>query len=57
VTIPRNAPSPALALEFVKFLLGPEGPAIMEMQGQPPIVPPVAGDRDALPSALRPLVE
>jgi len=34
-----------------------EGQAIMEAQGQPPIVPPVAGDVDALPSALRPLVE
>ncbi len=52
VTIPRNAPSPELALEFVKFLLGPEGQAIMEMQGQPPIVPPVAGDVDAVPDEL-----
>jgi len=57
VTISKNAPSPELALEFVKFLLGPEGQAIMEAQGQPPIVPPVAGDRDALPAALRALVE
>ncbi len=57
VTIPRNALSPELALEFIQFLLGPEGQAIMAAQGQPPIVPPVAGDVDALPSALRPLVE
>ncbi len=56
VTIPRNAPSPDLALEFVKFLIGPEGQAIMERMGQPPIVPPTTGDRDALPPALQPLV-
>ncbi|MBU0704025.1 MAG: tungstate ABC transporter substrate-binding protein WtpA [Chloroflexi bacterium] len=57
VTIPKNAPSPELAIEFVKFLLGPEGQAIMEAQGQPPIVPPVAGDADALPAELQALVE
>ncbi len=57
VTIPRNAPSPDLALEFVKFLLGPEGQAIMEAQGQPPIVPPVADSKDALPTLLQTLVE
>ena len=57
VTIPQNAPSPDLALEFVKFLLGPEGQAIMETQGQPPIVPPVTGDKDALPAALQVLVK
>jgi len=56
VTIPRNAPSPDLAVEFVKFLVGPEGQAIMEQQGQPPIVPPVASDGEALPSALQTLV-
>jgi len=56
VTIPRNAPSPDLALEFVKFLLGPEGQAIMEAQGQPPIVPPVAGDVDAVPDELENMV-
>ena len=57
-TIPRNAPSPDLALEFVKFLLGPGGQAIMEQQGQPPIVPPVASTgRERLPESLRALVK
>ncbi len=56
VTIPDVALSPDLALEFVKFLLGPEGQAIMEQQGQPPIVPPVADDKDALPAELEALV-
>jgi molybdate/tungstate transport system substrate-binding protein len=57
VTIPKNAPGPDLALEFVKFLLGPDGQAIMEAQGQPPIVPPVSGDVDALPADLQAMVE
>jgi len=57
VTIPKNAPSPDLAIEFVKFLLGPDGQAVMEGQGQPPIVPPVAGDKDALPRELKSLIE
>jgi len=57
VTIPKNAPSPELAIEFVKFLLGPQGQAIMEAQGQSPIVPPVADNKDALPTALQALVK
>jgi len=56
VTIPKNAPSPDLALEFVKFLLGSEGQAIMEGQGQPPIVPAVAGDVDKVPDELKDMV-
>jgi len=56
VTIPKNAPNPDLALEFVKFLLGPEGQAIMAEQGQPPIVPPVAVDVEAVPEALKEIV-
>lgn len=57
VTIPDNAPSPDLAVAFTKFLLGPEGHAIMEEQGQPPIVPPVSTTWDALPSDLQETVE
>ncbi|MGD2178968.1 MAG: tungstate ABC transporter substrate-binding protein WtpA, partial [Anaerolineae bacterium] len=53
VTVPKVAPSPHLAVEFVRFLLGPDGRAIMGQQGQPPIVPPVAGGKDKLPAALR----
>ncbi len=56
VTVPKNAPNPDLALEFVRFLIGPEGQAVMERMGQPPIVPPVTENRDALPPLLRPLV-
>jgi molybdate/tungstate transport system substrate-binding protein len=57
VTIPKNAPSPDLAIGFVKFLLGPEGQAIMEAQGQPPVVPAVASTgKDKLPRTLQALV-
>ncbi len=56
VTIPKNAPSPDLALEFVKFLISPDGQAIMEAQGQPPIVPATTGDMDAMPAELKGLV-
>lgn len=56
VTVPKNAPHPDLALEFVRFLIGPEGQAVMERMGQPPIVPAVTENRDALPPLLRPLV-
>jgi molybdate/tungstate transport system substrate-binding protein len=56
VTIPKNAPSPDLAVEFVKFLLGPEGQAIMDEYGQPPITPAVTNDVDSLPDALKDMV-
>lgn len=56
VTIPKNAPSPELAIEFVKFLLGPEGQVVMEGQGQPLIVPPVSGNVSAVPAALQEMV-
>nr|HID13915.1 extracellular solute-binding protein [Anaerolineae bacterium] len=58
VTIPKNAPNPELAIEFVRFLIGPEGQAIMEQQGQPPIVPAVAcTGREKLPASLRTIVK
>jgi len=56
VTVPKNAPSPGMALEFVKFLIGSEGQAIMEQMGQPPIVPPVAGDVTSVPDELKDMV-
>ncbi len=57
VTMPSNAPSPELAVKFVEFLLGPEGQAIMEEQGQPPIVPAVSDNIDNLPDELKEIVE
>lgn len=57
VTIPSNAPNRTGAVEFLKFLLGPQGQKIMRDNGQPPIVPPKASDVTKIPAELRPLVE
>ena len=57
VTIPTDAPHLDLAIEFVLFLLGPEGQEIMDEAGQPPIVPAViASGSEAIPSQLTDLV-
>jgi len=57
LTIPKNAPHPALAEAFTAFVLGPEGQAILDAAGQPPIAPPVADDKSKLPESLQPLVK
>lgn len=57
VTIPKNAPSPDLAEEYVALLLSPEGQRIMDGNGQAPIVPPVTGEYDRLPASLKPFFE
>ena len=56
MTIPKNAPHPALAAEFVAFVIGPPGQRILAEFGQPPIVPAVAERGwDKMPPALRAL--
>ncbi len=56
VTIPKNAPHPALAAEFVAFVIGPQGQEILSELGQPPIVPAVAERGwDKMPQELRAL--
>lgn len=57
VTMPHNAPNPDLALAFVEFILAPQGQAIMEEQGQPPITPPISDDVGKLPDRLGDTVE
>lgn len=54
LTIPSNAPHPELAVEFIKFLLSKEGQAIMEQNGQPPIIPALTNDLAKVPPELRP---
>lgn len=56
ITIPENAPHPQLAIDFVGFLLGSEGQAILQNSGQPPVVPAIASDLTKLPPELRGLV-
>jgi len=55
VTVPTNAAQPDYGVEFIKMLIGPTGQAIMEAQGQPPVVP--AGGFGSVPSQLSSLVE
>ncbi|NPA92490.1 MAG: tungstate ABC transporter substrate-binding protein WtpA [Chloroflexi bacterium] len=57
LTIPKNAPHPELAEAFLQFVLGPEGQAILNELGQPPLKPPLAEHYDRLPESLKPLVE
>ena len=56
LTIPKDAPHPELAVQFIAFVLGPKGREILAGLGQPPIVPAVAeyGWED-LPEPLRAL--
>ncbi len=53
LTIPRNAPHPELAIDFVEFILSSDGQAIMENCGQPAMVPAVASDPEKVPEELR----
>lgn len=56
ITIPNVAQNKEGAVEFVKFLIGPEGQRIMRKNGQPPIVPVEANDPERVPPELRPFV-
>lgn len=56
-TIPKNSRDPALALEFMQFLLGPTGQAILREHGQPPLQPPLTQNYDLLPAGLKERVE
>lgn len=54
ITIPNNAPNPAAARAFVAFLLDKEkGLAILERNGQTPLVPSPAKTYDQIPDELR----
>lgn len=57
VTIPRNAPHPREAVEFLEFLLGPEGQRVLLETDQPPLVPPECDHKGEVPAELRPLLE
>ncbi len=57
ITIPNKAPHRKLAVEFVAFVLGPEGRKIMARNGQAPVSPPRATGRvDQLPAVLKSMV-
>jgi len=52
VTIPKNFSNQKLAVTWVDFLLSDRGVAIMEANGQPPVIPAVTNDKSKLPDEL-----
>ncbi|RLC30218.1 MAG: tungstate ABC transporter substrate-binding protein WtpA [Deltaproteobacteria bacterium] len=58
LTIPDNAPHRVRAIQFVSFVLGPEGREIMKRNGQRPIAAPMAtGHVTRMPPSLKRLVK
>ena len=57
ITIPANAPNPESALDFVEFLLGPGGNAIMESNSHPVFEIPVVDNYQALPDRLKGIID
>jgi molybdate/tungstate transport system substrate-binding protein len=57
LTIPSNAPNSTLAEQFVAFVLGPQGQAIMKANGFVVISPALASSASAIPSSLAPLTK
>jgi molybdate/tungstate transport system substrate-binding protein len=56
ITIPRNAPHPEAAREYLEFLLGTEGQKIFKDSFHP-LLTPVVDNPGNLPSALRDLLD
>jgi molybdate/tungstate transport system substrate-binding protein len=57
MTIPRNTQHLEDAIEFVKFVIGPEGQRILAEAHQPPLAPARIDNKDKAPSALKPFVQ
>jgi len=57
LTIPANATHPDLAVEYIQFLLGEEGRAIMEAQHHPLLYPATVDQFENLPAALQSYVQ
>ena len=55
LTIPSNAPNPALAEKFIAFVVGPQGQAIMSANGFTVISPALASSQAGEPASLQPL--
>jgi molybdate/tungstate transport system substrate-binding protein len=56
ITILRDAPNPPGAARFVTFLLGPDGRRLMKQSGLDVLAPKIAGDSNAVPTEIRPLI-
>lgn len=57
VTIPSTASNLSGAVEFIRFLYGPEGRRILNAHGLLPVRILAGGDAGAVPTPLRPLVQ
>jgi molybdate/tungstate transport system substrate-binding protein len=57
VTILREAPNPAGAERFVRFLLGSEGRDLLKEHGLELLKPDLSGDASAVPAAVKSLVD
>jgi molybdate/tungstate transport system substrate-binding protein len=53
LTIPTNAPNPALAEKFVKYTINNFGQTVFNNNGQPPVVPALADDVTKVPQSLQ----
>ena len=52
ITVLDKAPQKAEAINFLEFLLGPEGMNIFKINGQEPIIPFSTEEPDLIPSKL-----
>jgi molybdate/tungstate transport system substrate-binding protein len=57
ITVVRDAPNVAGAVEFVEFLLGPQGKTILTQSGLTVLPPRFAGDAAAIPGGLQTIVK
>ncbi len=53
MTIPKNAPHPDLAAEFIQFMLGSQGLEVFSQTDQPVLIPPVTDSTTNIPASLR----
>ena len=53
LTIPKNAPNPTVAEEFVKYIINESGQTTMSDSGQPAVVPAIADDVNKVPQSLQ----
>jgi len=52
ITIPKNAPQPKLAVEWIKFLLSEKGIEILREKSQSSIIPALVDNQENLPGGL-----
>jgi molybdate/tungstate transport system substrate-binding protein len=53
LTIPKNAPNPELAAEFVEYIINEFGQTVFNNNGQPPVVPAITDDITEVPESLK----